>query len=254
MILQEEFIQGLEGSAFWEMIHQLSDKSDKEASELSQLNNHNMTIMSGLKEMEQPGLLQDYLKTIESVNKSNIYKSTSIFIFFNKRYANKIKFIVILFLQFLSKKEFFPLRLELLQNDQLFLDFQSNMDIKAFDMVNLEIIAILFRKTVYMHSLISCNRLERLVITGRELDPQRQTTLDSLVEEFVQQNSSSFNFEFPIKEIHLFKTKKGAFSAMISYQTKQLIDHMQASVISSIMDSINSHIKSTARKVVESAE
>ncbi len=98
MILQEEYIQCAEGGAFWEMIHHLSDKSDKDASELCQLQQHGMTIMSGLKEMEQPGLLPHSLEIIESVNKSNIYKSISIFIFFNKRYANKIKFIVILFL------------------------------------------------------------------------------------------------------------------------------------------------------------
>ncbi len=131
----------------------------------------------------------------------------------------------------------------------MFLDFQSNMDIKAFDMISLEIIAILFRKTVFMHTFISCNRLERLVITGNELDSERQSTLDALVEEFVQQNSGSFNFEFPIKEIHLFKTKRGAFTALISFPTRQLIEHMQASVISSIMESINDHINKSSRKV-----
>ena len=110
---------------------------------------------------------------VEGVNKSNIYKSTSIFMFFNKRYANKIKFIVILFLQFLVKREFFPLRLELLQNGWFFLEFQSNLDSKVFSMINLEILAMLFRKTIHLHSFSHCHQLETLLISGKEIDPQR---------------------------------------------------------------------------------
>ena len=98
MILQEALILPSERDSLWQMMHQMAMAKSEEESGMKQLERTGMTPFSNLKDLTNPSQVAEYLKMIENVNKSNIYKSISIFIFFNQRYANEIKFMVILFL------------------------------------------------------------------------------------------------------------------------------------------------------------